>query len=194
MNIQNQDISPIISKFFTDDLKSKSPKQIVNEFPEIKNRILKFLDLIATQQNLNNEEKQLFIEDLFNKIKINGLPLKIYQENWEKENEVLIQYKELYNVANKLDIFTKKTIKIIVNNKELDIEVLDTGKKYIPSSNIELTKEIIEILNNLKNQENEILNKISQDFFKEKNEMINQFNSSIALLTNNDQEQTSFRI
>ena len=194
MNIQNHDISPIISNFFTDDLKSKSPKQIVNEFPEIKNRILKFLDLIATQQNLNNEEKQLFIEDLFNKIKINGLPLKIYQENWEKENEVLIQYKELYNVANKLDIFTKKTIKIIVNNKELDIEVLDTGKKYIPSSNIELTKEIIETLNNLKNQENEILNKISQDFFKEKNEMINQFNSSIALLTNNDQEQTSFRI
>lgn len=194
MNIQNQDMSSIISKIFSDELKTKTVKEIIKEFPKIKNKILKFLDLLATHQNLGDTEKQIFIEDLFNKIKINGLSIKIYQEDWEKENQILIYYKQLYDVANKLDIFPKKAIKIIINNQESDIEVIDTGKKYIPSSNIDLTSEIIEELDKLKTQENIILNEIKQTFLDQKKEIENDFNSSINILTSANQDETSFRI
>lgn len=165
-------------------LKDKSTEEITKFFPNIKSIILKELDRIATEYSLSNNDKKLFIEEKFNEFKIKGIPIKMYEKSWEEKSHFLQDYKKLYDVANKLDIFPKKTVKIIVNEKAIDIEVLDTGKKYIPSSDFDISLEIIQILDDLKYKAKLTKEEVKQDFVNAKNEIEGDFNNSINIINN----------
>ena len=167
-------------------LKDKSIEEITNILPNIKTMIIRELDMIATEYNLSDDDRKLFIEQKIKEFKIKGLPLGMYEKSWEEKNHFLQDYKEMYDVSNRLGIFPKKTIKINVNGKIMDIEVLDTGKKYIPSSDFNVSIEIIQVLDELKTKEKETKDEIKQEFSNTKTGIINDFNTSIDILTNNE--------
>ena len=172
-------------------LKDKSTEEITKIFPNIKNLILKQLDIIATEHDLNETDRQLFIQQKIKEFKIKGIPLEMYEKSWEEKNDFLKNYKKLYDVANKLNIFPKKTIKINANGNIIDIDVLDTGRKYIPSSDFDISLDIIQDLNDLKSNTKKFKQEIKQDFSNTKDEIINDFNSSIDTITNNESRNKS---
>lgn len=165
-------------------LKDKSTEEITNFFPDIKIIILQKLDIIATKHNLNDSEKKLFIEEKINEFRIKGVPIKMYEESWEEKSHFLQNYKKLYDVANKLGIFPKKLISMNVNGEIIDIEVLDTGKKFIPSSDFDISLDIIQALNDLKSKTKQMKDEIKQEFSTIRDEMIEDFNTTINIINN----------
>ena len=88
-------------------MKNKSLNQIIEEFSDIKSAIFKILDDYAKKNNLSGIEKQNFIEEKYNKIKINGLSIKKFDkelENKSKEQKNnLTPILEEQNHTNSLD-------------------------------------------------------------------------------------------
>ena len=79
-------------------LKDKSIEEITNILPNIKTMIIRELDMIATEYNLSDDDRKLFIEQKIKEFKIKGLPLEMYEKSWEEKNHFLQDYKEMYDV------------------------------------------------------------------------------------------------
>lgn len=174
-------------------LKNKMPNQIIKEYPIIRKFVLTYLELEADQNGLMGALKEKFIIEKYHSIKINGLSLEKIEEKWLKLNSTInTEYKILAGQLNKMNIFPQKTVKLFITDKELEINVIDTGKKYIPNDAIFVTEEIIDALSFLKEQENiefmtnvfvdghkalnltdEDLNKIRQEIIKKIHENTN---------------------
>lgn len=144
-----------IKQTLNNHLKNKMPNDIIKEFPTIRNLVLAYLKLVADEKGLTKIDKKDFIAQKYLSIKIYGLPLQKIEEKWLKYNSSIdSDYKTLADQLAKMKIFPQKTVNISVANKRRDINVIDTGKKYIPNDNIFITEEIINALNLLKEQEN----------------------------------------
>lgn len=180
-----ESIGTSISQVLNTYLKNKMPNQIIEEFQVIKKMVLDGLDIAANSRNLAGIEKEKFVIEMYHGIKINGIPLPKIEEEWEKINSAVNkEYKNLAEQLNKMNIFPQRTVKIFVENKDLDINIIDTGKKYIPNDDIIITEEIIKALDYLWNKENtqyltnifldghKALNLNDEQFEKIKNELM----------------------
>ena len=58
----------IISDYLLNLIRNKSIGEIIREFPNIKENILKILNEYADKNNMNESEKQKFIEERYKKV------------------------------------------------------------------------------------------------------------------------------
>lgn len=147
----------IISKIkqqLKDLIKFKLADEIVKIYPYIEYIIINTINELKIKYEIQESESEI-IEHVWKNIKINGFNLEFWETNWQNCKEVneLTDYKTLYNLCRKNNLFRKKQVKVNIQGLELNINVLDTGKKYIPTDEILITQELINALDELKEKE-----------------------------------------
>ena len=128
-------------KLILDSLSLKD-KENIDELTKKKNKLIKIENEIKSKQNIISEEAY--------NAEIENLKIKI--EKFNQEKEILVENFNQYK-NSKLNVFFKKITPIIntyMNENAIDI-LIEKKKIFINRENIDITKNILILINNTAN-------------------------------------------
>lgn len=141
-----------INKLLNTILGSRTSVVIIKDYENIKKLCLKILEWHVIDNNIPDKER--FIDENLKLINIKGMSLdyiKIRNEELYSDNIVYENKNQERKYETKL---IKKKVKLNLNNKEIELDVYDTGFEYISADkNIIFSQELLNALKELKNKE-----------------------------------------
>lgn len=141
-----------INNLLNSILSSRTSVDIIKDYESIKKLCLKVLEWYAIDNNISNKEE--FINKNLKLINIKGMSLdyiKLRNEELYSDNMVYDNTNQEIKYETKL---MKKKVKLNLNNKEIEIDVYDTGFEYIPAEkNFIFPQEVLDALKELKKKE-----------------------------------------